>query len=156
MPLTSIHACKRSLRVARAQYNRGIGDLREGIRRRNKAIKKSRNGLRKLEAKVQELGGELSEEMSDYSSPLGDTASESESGTNSHAEKVEPASSKEQAVPKKKAVAKSSPKAEALPAEIKKKDADVGEEPPESVTEMRSIWGQAEVPGSEGGRGGGS
>ena len=74
-----------------------------------------------MEAKVQELGGELSEEMSDYSSLLGDTASESESGTNSDAEKVEPASSKEQAVPKKKAVAKSSPKAEAVPAEIKEK-----------------------------------
>ncbi|OLP76740.1 hypothetical protein AK812_SmicGene43287 [Symbiodinium microadriaticum] len=35
-------------------------------------------------------------------------------------------------------------------------DADVGTEPPESAVEMRSIWGQVEIPGSRSGRGTGT
>ncbi|CAE6947407.1 unnamed protein product [Symbiodinium natans] len=36
------------------------------------------------------------------------------------------------------------------------KDADVGSEPPESVAEMRAIWGQADMPGGSSGRGTGA
>ena len=60
MPLSGIDACKRALRVTRAQFQRGVGDLREVIRKRSKGVKKTRGQLRKLEAKVKELGGALS------------------------------------------------------------------------------------------------
>ena len=46
--------------MTRAQFQRGVGDLREIIRKRSKGIKKTRGQLRKLEAKVKELGGALS------------------------------------------------------------------------------------------------
>ena len=77
MPLSGIDACKRALRVTSAQFQRGVGDLREVIRKRCKGVKKTRGQLRKLEAKVKELGGTLSEEVSDGSSVLYDTSSDS-------------------------------------------------------------------------------
>ena len=109
MPLSGIDACKRALRVTRAQFQRGVGDLREVIRKRSKGVKKTRGQLRKLEAKVKELGGALSEEVSDGSSVLYDTSSDSDSDMGSDDAKAEPSSASD------KASAAGMPKAKAVP-----------------------------------------
>ena len=109
MPLSGIDACKRALRVTRAQFQRGVGDLREVIRKRSKGVKKTRGQLRKLEAKVKELGGALSEEVSDGSSVLYDTSSDSDSDMGSDDAKAEPSSASD------KASAAAMPKAKAVP-----------------------------------------
>ena len=109
MPLSGIDACKRALRVTRAQFQRGVGDLREVIRKRSKGVKKTRGQLRKLEAKVKELGGALSEEVSDGSSVLYDTSSDSDSDMGSDDAKEEPSSASD------KASAAGMPKAKGVP-----------------------------------------
>ena len=112
MPLSGIDACKRALRVTRAQFQRGVGDLREVIRKRSKGVKKTRGQLRKLEAKVKELGGTLSEEVSDGSSVLCDTSSDSDSEMVSE----DPKDPKEEpSTASDKASAAGAPKAKAAP-----------------------------------------
>ena len=88
MRLNGIDARKRALRVTRAQFRRGLGDLREIVRKRSKCVKKTRGHLRKLEAKVKDMGGALSEEVSDGSSVLCDTSSDSGSDTASEDSKL--------------------------------------------------------------------
>ena len=75
-------------------HNFGVvwGDLREIVRKRSKCVKKTRGHLRKLEAKVKDMGGALSEEVSDGSSVLCDTSSDSGSDTASEDSKGEPSS----------------------------------------------------------------
>ena len=101
MPLSGIDACKRALRVTRAQFQRGVGDLREVIRKRSRGVKKTRGQLRKLEAKVKELGGALSEEVSDGSSVLCDTSSDSDSDMVSDDAKAEPSSASDNGIGKR-------------------------------------------------------
>ena len=113
MPLSGIDACKRALRVTRAQFQRGVGDLREVIRKRSKGVKKTRGQLRKLEAKVKELGGALSEEVSDGSSVLCDTSSDSDSDMVSDDAKAEPSSASDNRIGKKVASSEQAPKAKA-------------------------------------------
>ena len=113
MPLSGIDACKRALRVTRAQFQRGVGDLREIIRKRSKGVKKTRGQLRKLEAKVKELGGALSEEVSDGSSVLCDTSSDSDSDMVSDDAKAEPSSTSDNGIGKKVASSEQAPRAKA-------------------------------------------
>ena len=87
--------------MTRAQFQRGVGDLREIIRKRSKGVKKTRGQLRKLEAKVKELGGALSEEVSDGSSVLCDTSSDSDSDMVSDDAKAEPSSTSDNGIAKK-------------------------------------------------------
>ena len=101
MPLGGIDACKRALRVTRAQFQRGVGDVREIIRKRSKGVKKTRGQLRKLEAKVKELGGALSEEVSDGSTVLCDTSSGSDSDMVSEDAKAESPSTSDNGIGKK-------------------------------------------------------
>ena len=123
MPLNGIDACKRALRVTRAQFQRGLGDLREVVRKRSKCVKKTRGHLRRLEAKLKDMGGTLSEEVSDGSSVLCDTSSDSESSTASEDNKATASSDSKgvtrdmtvdgQHLPKAKAAAAAAPKVEA-------------------------------------------
>ena len=76
---TDVNAVARALRVARATFARRTGDLRSMIKHRIPGCKKAKGQLRKLEARLKELGGELSEEVSSEGSLLGVTSSE-ESG----------------------------------------------------------------------------
>ena len=85
---------------------RGVGDLRDIVRKRSKCIKKSRGQLRKLEEKVKELGGTLSEDVSDYSSLLCSTSSESGSSSESDNNEVAPTKPVDTACTGKKTVAK--------------------------------------------------
>ena len=101
MPLVGLDACKRTFRVKRALYKRGVGDLRDVMRKRSKCIKKSRGQVRKLEEKVKELGGTLSEDVSDYSSVLCGTSSDSESDTESDKNEVAQKKSEDKPSPKK-------------------------------------------------------
>ena len=122
MPLNGIDACKRALRVTRAQFQRGLGDLREVVRKRSKCVKKTRGHLRRLEAKLKDMGGTLSEEVSDGSSVLCDT-SDSESSTASEDNKATASSDSKgvtrdmtvdgQHLPKAKAAAAAAPKVQA-------------------------------------------
>ena len=120
MPLGGIDACKRALRVTRAQFQRGVGDLREIIRKRSKGVKKTRGQLRKLEAKVKELGGALSEEVSDGSSVLCDISSDSDSDMVSDDAKAEPSSTSDNGIGKKVASSEQAPKAKASAAGMPK------------------------------------
>ena len=120
MPLGGIDACKRALRVTRAQFQRGVGDLHEIIRKRSKGVKKTRDHLCKLEAKVKELGGTLSEEVSDGSSVLYDTSSDSDSDMVSDDAKAEPSSPSDNGIGKKMASSEQAPKAKASAAEMPK------------------------------------
>ncbi|CAE7453689.1 unnamed protein product [Symbiodinium pilosum] len=120
MPLGGIDACKRALRVTRAQFQRGVGDLREIIRKRSKGVKKTRGQLRKLEAKGKELGGALSEEVSDGSSVLCDTSSDSDSDMVSDDMKAEPSSTSYNDIGKKVASSEQAPKAKASAAGMPK------------------------------------
>ena len=113
MPLSGIDACKRAVRVTRAQFQHGVGDLREIIRKRSKGVKKTRGQLRKLEAKVKELGGALSEEVSDGSSVLCDTSSDSDSDMVSDDAKAEPSSTSDNGTGKKVASSEQAPRAKA-------------------------------------------
>ena len=76
---TDVNAVARALRVARATFARRTGDLRSMIKHRIPGCKKAKGQLRKLEARLVELGGELSEEVSSEGSLLGVTSFE-ESG----------------------------------------------------------------------------
>ena len=122
MPLGGMDACKRALRVTRAQFRRGVGDLREIVRKRSKSIKKTRGQLRKLEAKVKELGGALSEEVSDGSSVLCDTSSDSDSDSDMASDdvKAEPSSASDNGVGKKAVSKEQAPKAKASAAGVPK------------------------------------
>ena len=123
MPLNGIDACKRALRVTRAQFQRGLGDLREVVRKHSKCVKKTRGHLRRLEAKLKDMGGTLSEEVSDGSSVLCDTSSDSESSTASEDNKATASSDSKgvtrdmtvdgQRLPKAKAAAAAAPKVQA-------------------------------------------
>ena len=99
--------------MTRAQFQRGVGDLREVFRKRSKGVKKTRGQLRKLEAKVKELGGALSEEVSDGSSVLRDTSSDSDSDMVSDDAKAEPSSASDNGIGKKAASSEQAPKAKA-------------------------------------------
>ena len=55
-------AVKRSLRVARAGFNKAAGDLEAIIKRRVPKCKKRLRAVRQMEERVKELGGELSDE----------------------------------------------------------------------------------------------
>ena len=139
MPLNGIDACKRALRVTRAQFRRGLGDLREIVRKRSKCVKKTRGHLRKLEAKVKDMGGALSEEVSDGSSVLCDTSSDSGSDTASEDSKGEPSSASNNGngkmelvsehMPKAKAAVVAAPKMQAKPAPKGKAKVSEGEVP---------------------------
>ena len=128
MPLSSLDATQRALRVARAQYSRGKGDLRELLRKRQATVKKQKTTLRQLEDKVREMDGVLSEECSSSSSLLGSSSSDSESETDSASFKGTPPKEKaspglkppeEEAVPQAKTKAKA--KAKAPPVSPKEK-----------------------------------
>ena len=127
MPLGGLDACKRALRVKRALYKRGVGDLRDLMRKRSKGIKKSRGQVQKLEEKVRELGGTLSEDVSDYSSVLYDASSDSESGAKSEKKKASQKKPKDKLSPKKDVDAETDKKEAAPPseAESKRKEAEV-------------------------------
>ena len=79
---TDVNAVARALRVARATFARRTGDLRSMIKHRIPGCKKAKGQLRKLEARLVELGGELSEEVSSEDALLGATSSD-ESGESS-------------------------------------------------------------------------
>ena len=119
MPLVGLDACKRTLRVKRALYKRGVGDLRDLMRKRSKCIKKSRGQVRKLEDKVQELGGTLSEDVSDYSSVLCGTSSDSESDTESDKNEVAQKKPEDKPSPKKIVAAGTNKTDAAPPSEAK-------------------------------------
>ena len=99
MPLSSLDAVKRSLRVTRAKFLQNVGDTKELLRRRSKIVRKSRNQLRKAEERVKELGGEVSEDVSDYSSMLCETSSGSDSNSGTEGEPASEAPPKEVAAP---------------------------------------------------------
>ena len=81
--MPSIEADKRALRVARATFQRGVGDLREALAKHRPLLIKKQALLRKLEKKVADNGGELSEEVLSCSS-LMDYSSSSSSGASDH------------------------------------------------------------------------
>ena len=72
-------AVKRSLRVARAGFNKAAGDLEAIIKRRVPKCKKRLRAVRQMEERVKELGGELSDEVSSRSSLLGSDSSDNSS-----------------------------------------------------------------------------
>ena len=109
--MPSIEADKRALRVARATFQRGVGDLREVLAKQRPLLLKKKALLRKLEKKVADKGGELSEEVSSCSSLLDDSSSGS-SGASDH--ETTPVA-KVKAKSKPEPVAKAKVKARELP-----------------------------------------
>ena len=109
--MPSIEADKRALRVARATFQRGVGDLREVLAKQRPLLLKKKALLRKLEKKVADKGGELSEEVSSCSSLLDDSSSGS-SGASDH---VTTPVAKVKAKSKPEPVAKAKVKARELP-----------------------------------------
>ena len=79
-------AVKRSLRVARAGFNKAAGDLEAIIKRRVPKCKKRLRAVRQMEERVKELGGELSDEVSSRSSLLGSDSSDNSSDSSDSSE----------------------------------------------------------------------
>ncbi|OLP88805.1 hypothetical protein AK812_SmicGene29789 [Symbiodinium microadriaticum] len=95
---TDVDAVARALRVARATFARRTGDLRSMIRNRIPRCKKAKGQMRKLEARLVELGGELSEEVSSEDALLGATSSEESGETSSDDTPVKSKEDKEKPV----------------------------------------------------------
>ena len=74
-----LEAVRRSLRVARAEFNRSTGDLKAIIDRRVPKCKKYLKKVRQLEKRAKDLRGELSDDVSSRSSLLGDSSSDDSS-----------------------------------------------------------------------------
>ena len=95
---TDVDAVARALRVARATFARRTGDLRSMIKNRIPRCKKAKGQMRKLEARLVELGGELSEEVSSEDALLGATSSEESGETSSDDTPVKSKEDKEKPV----------------------------------------------------------
>ncbi|CAE7274258.1 TY4B-H [Symbiodinium sp. CCMP2592] len=65
---------KRTLRIQRAMFRKKTATLADIFNRRRPKCKKAKATVRKLEAEVKELGGELSDEVSSYNALLGETS----------------------------------------------------------------------------------
>ncbi|CAE7806261.1 TY4B-H [Symbiodinium sp. CCMP2592] len=126
---------KRTLRIQRAVFRKKTATLADILNKRRPKCKKAKAIVRKLEAEIKELGGELSDEVSSCDSLLGETSSESENKDESSSDSSSSSTNAADEVPvTTKKGAKAKPAAAKNKEEGKQSEGS-GKGPPEELAE---------------------